>query len=241
VSEIERYLDELFEHLAGQGAVGRRALAEAEDHLRAAAADAMAGGLAADHAEVDAVARFGPPAAMARTLRSAVGSGRASRAMSSAWLLAGLAAAGLGVANVTAAGRVGWWSPAYLCTNFLSPTCNSAGGPAIGDTQSAAIAAAVGAALLTGRWLAIRYAGLAPVRRGFAVAAGLLLALVAFSLGMTGQVVALPDAVRGLVSDVVPGPYVTIGAAVTVAATVLIECLAVAASLVDSRRRRFLA
>jgi hypothetical protein len=240
VSEIERYLDELFDRLAGQGAAGRRALAEAEDHLRASAADAMAAGLAADQAEFDAVARFGPPAVVARTLRSAVRSGWASRVMSSAWLLAGMTAAGLGVASVTAAGRVGWWSPAYLCTNFLSPSCNSVG-PAIRDTQSAAIAAATGAALLTGRWLAIRYTGLASVRRGFVLAAGLLLAVAAFSLGMTGQVAALPGGVRSLVADVVPGPYVTIGATVTIAATVLIECLAVAASLADSRRGRLLA
>ncbi len=236
MSEIERYLDELFDRLAGQGAAGRRALAEVEDHLRAAAADAIAGGLAADQAEVDAVARFGPPAVVARALRSAVGSERASRAVSLAWLLAGLAAAGLGVAYVTAAGRVGWWSPAYLCTDYLSPSCNSAG-PAVGDTQSAAIAAAAGAAILAGRWLAIRYTGLAPVNRGLAMAAGLLLALVAFGLGMTGSAVALPGSVLSLVPDVVPGPYVTIGATVTVAATVLIECLAAVASLVGSRPR----
>lgn len=236
MSEIERYLDELFDRLAGQGAAGRRALAEAEDHLRAAAADAMAGGLAADQAEVDAVARFGPPAVVARTLRSAASSGRTGRAVSLAWLMVGLAAAGLGVAYVTAAGRLGWWSPAYLCTDYLSPSCNSAG-PAVGDTQSGAIASAAGAALLVGRWLAIRYAGLASVRRGFALAAGVLLALVAFGLGMTGHVVALPDSVRSLVPDMVPGPYVTIGATVAVAATVLIECLAVAASLLGSRRR----
>lgn len=34
MSEIERYLDEFFDRLAGQGAAGRRALAEAEDHLQ---------------------------------------------------------------------------------------------------------------------------------------------------------------------------------------------------------------
>jgi hypothetical protein len=33
VSEIERYLDELFDQLAGTGAAGRRALMEAEYHL----------------------------------------------------------------------------------------------------------------------------------------------------------------------------------------------------------------
>jgi hypothetical protein len=51
--------------------VGRRAPAEAEDHLRAAAADAVASGLPADQAEHDAVTRFGAPAMMARKMRSA--------------------------------------------------------------------------------------------------------------------------------------------------------------------------
>lgn len=239
MSEIERYLDELFDRLAGQGATGRRVLAEAEDHLRAAAADAMARGLPADRCELDAVARFGSPAVMARKLRSAAGGGRISRAVSLAWLLAGLAAGGLGLADLAAAGRLGWYSPAYLCTNFLSQSCNSAG-PATGDTQSAVIATAAGAALLLGRWLAVRYAGLAPVRRGPALAAGLLLGLAAFGLGTTGQAVALPDSVRSLVADVLPGPYVTVGAACSVGATVLIECLAAAVSLFGSRPRWYL-
>jgi hypothetical protein len=237
VSEIERYLDELFDRLAGQGATGRRALTEAEDHLRAAAADAMARGLPADQAELDAVARFGSPVVMARKLRSVAANGRVSRAVSVAWLLAGLAAAGFGVAYLAAAGQLGWQSPAFLCTHFLSPSCDSAGGPAIGDTQSAAIAAAAGAALLLGRWLAVRHAGLAPVRRSIALAAGLLLGLLAFGLGMTGQAAALPDSVRSLVPDVLPDPYVTVGATFTVGATVLIECLVAAVSLVSSRPR----
>ena len=55
MSEIEWYLDELFGQLAGTGAAGRRALMEAEYHLRAAAADAMARGLPEDQAEREAV------------------------------------------------------------------------------------------------------------------------------------------------------------------------------------------
>jgi hypothetical protein len=235
VSEIERYLDELFDRLAGQGATARRALAEAEDHLRAAAADAMARGLPADQAELDAVTRFGSPAVVARKLRSVADGGRVS-AVSVAWLLAGLAAGGLGVADLAAAGRLGWQSPAFLCTQFLSQSCNSAG-PATGDIQSAVIAAAAGAALLLGRWLAVRYAGLAPVRRSSALTAGLLLGLAAFGLGMTGQAVALPDSVRSLVSDVLPGPYVTVGAMFSVWATVLLECLAAGVSLFRARPR----
>lgn len=197
-------------------------------------------GLPADQAERDAVARFGSPALVARTMRSALGGGRVSRAVSVGWLLAGLAAAGLGVACLAAAGRLGWQSPAWMCRNFLSPSCSSTGGPAIGDTQSAVIAAAAGTALLLGRWLAIRCGGLAPVRRGSALAAGLLAGLVAFGFGMTGRAVALPDSVRSLVFDVLPGSYVTVGAAFTVGATVLIECLAAAVSLAGSRPRWYL-
>jgi len=51
VSEVERYLDGMFDRLAGTGGAGRRALAEAEDHLRAAVADARAAGLPAGEAE----------------------------------------------------------------------------------------------------------------------------------------------------------------------------------------------
>jgi hypothetical protein len=47
VSEIEWYLDEFFDQLAGTGAAGRRALMEAEYHLREVAADAMTRGAAA--------------------------------------------------------------------------------------------------------------------------------------------------------------------------------------------------
>lgn len=102
MSEIERYLDELFDQLAGTGAAGRRALLEAEYHLRAVAADAITRGLSQDQAEHEAVGRFGPPALVARTLRSA---GRLNRGVSMAWLLAGLAACGFGVAYLV----VAWW------------------------------------------------------------------------------------------------------------------------------------
>ena len=222
MSEIERYLDELFGRMAGQGAAGRRALAEAEDHLRAAAADAMARGLPADQAELDAVARFGSPAVVARAMRSAAGGGRVSRAVSAGWLMAGLAACG----------RAGWQSAAWMCTKFLTPSCYSIRGPAIRDPQSAVIAAAAGAALLLGRWLAVRYGGLAPVRRGFASAAGLVMGLVAFGFGMTGQAPALPDSVvSGLFWLPLRHMSFVVGAAV------LMECLAAAVSLAGSRPR----
>jgi hypothetical protein len=87
VSEIERHLDELFDRMAGQGAAGRRALIETEDHLRAAAADAMAQGLPADQAEHEAVTRFGSPGMVARKMHSAHGAGRRNQASSPGRLL----------------------------------------------------------------------------------------------------------------------------------------------------------
>lgn len=114
MSEIERYLDELFDQLAGTGAAGRRALLEAEYHLRAVAVDAITRGLSHDQAEHEAVGRFGPPALVARTLRSA---GRLNRGVSTAWLLAGLAACGFGVAYLVAA----WWHTWQTPNCYVAP------------------------------------------------------------------------------------------------------------------------
>ena len=163
MSEIEWYLDELFDQLAGTGAAGRRALMEAEYHLRAAAADAMARGLPEDQAGHEAVSRFGPPALVARKLRSARG-GRLNRAVSTGWLLAGLAACGLGVAYLVAVWWHTWQTP--NCTIAFSYGCYTTGMLVTRITTATTIAAA-GAALLFGRWLAVRYAALTSSRRGF--------------------------------------------------------------------------
>ena len=125
MSEIDWYLDEMFGQLAGTGAAGRRALMEAEYHLRAAAADAMAQGLPEDRAEHEAVSRFGPPALVARKLRSAQGTGRFNRAASAAWLLAGAAGCGLGVAYLVEVWWHNWQTPA--CTVALSYGCYTTG------------------------------------------------------------------------------------------------------------------
>lgn len=166
MSEIEWYLDELFDQLAGTGVAGRRALIEAEYHLRAAAADAMARGLPEDTAEHEAVSRFGPPALVARKLRSAQGAGLLNRAVSMAWLLAGLAGCGLGAANLVAAWWYTWQTPD--CYVILSPGCYNAGMLVTRITTATTFAAA-GAALLLGRWLAVRYAALTSSRHGFAL------------------------------------------------------------------------
>ena len=163
MSEIEWYLDELFDQLAGTGAAGRRALLEAEYHLRAVAADAMTRGLPEDQAENEAVSRFGSPALVARKLRSA---GRLNRAVSTAWLLAGLAACGLGAAYLAAAWWHTWQTP--NCYVALAYGCYTTGMLVTRITTATTIAAA-GAALLLGRWLAVRYAALTSSRRGFVV------------------------------------------------------------------------
>lgn len=166
MSEIEWYLDELFDQLAGTGAAGRRAMMEAEYHLRAVATDAMTRGLPEDQAEHEAVSRFGPPALVARKLRSAQGGGRLNRAVSTAWLLAGLAACGLGAAYLVAAWWHTWQTP--NCYVALAYGCYTAGMLVTRITTATTFAAA-GAALLLGRWLAVRYAALTSSRRGFAL------------------------------------------------------------------------
>lgn len=163
MSEIEWYLDELFDKLAGTGAAGRRALMEAEYHLRAVAADAMTRGLPEDQAEHEAVSRFGPSALVARKLRSA---GRLNRAVSTAWLLASLAACGLGAAYLLSAWWHTWQTP--NCYVALAYGCYTADMLVTRITAATTFAAA-GAALLLGRWLAVRYAALTSSRRGFAL------------------------------------------------------------------------
>jgi hypothetical protein len=65
----ERYLDALFDRLAGTGNAGRRSMAEAEDHLRAATAAAVTSGLDREEAERQAVERFGAAGSIATQLQ----------------------------------------------------------------------------------------------------------------------------------------------------------------------------
>lgn len=68
---VERYLDDLFDNLAGTGAAGRRSVSEADDHLRSAVADSVAAGVEPEQAEREAVERFGRPGTIATQLRVA--------------------------------------------------------------------------------------------------------------------------------------------------------------------------
>ena len=91
---------------------------------------------------------------------------RLNRAVSTAWLLTGLAACGLGAAYLAAA----WWHTWQVpdCTVALSYGCYTTGMLVTRVTTATTIAAA-GAALLFGRWLAVRGAALTSARRGFAL------------------------------------------------------------------------
>jgi hypothetical protein len=62
---VERHLDAVFDALAGTGSVGRRSLAEIEDHLQAAVAESLGRGQSLHDAEADAVERFGRPESIA--------------------------------------------------------------------------------------------------------------------------------------------------------------------------------
>jgi len=165
VSEIERYLDELAERLAGTGDAGMRVLIETEAHLYAAADDAMAQGLREDQAEHEAVSRFGPPALIARKPRAAHRGGSVSRALSAAWLLAGSTISGIGIYSMlpylVAVGHHGWAAPD--CTVSLAQDCYLLGGPVKPLSSDAAVVGA-GVVLLLCRWLAVRYAGLTTIR-----------------------------------------------------------------------------
>jgi hypothetical protein len=65
----DRYLDALFDRLAGTGNAGRRSMVEAEDHLRAASAAALSSGLDREAAERQAVQRFGAAGSIAAQLQ----------------------------------------------------------------------------------------------------------------------------------------------------------------------------
>ena len=101
---VEQALDELFDGLAGTGRTGRRALAEAEDHLRSAVAEGVAGGLSPGQAEQVAVDRFGPSGPVAGQLRAVrYGPGAWLRpAFVGCWLAGGLGLVAIGVSGLLA-------------------------------------------------------------------------------------------------------------------------------------------
>lgn len=67
---IERYLDRLFDLLAGSGPAGRRTLVETEAHLTEYVQDLIAQGRTPDAAAREAIARFGTPEVIAAAVAS---------------------------------------------------------------------------------------------------------------------------------------------------------------------------
>jgi hypothetical protein len=167
---VERYLDDIFDRLAGTGRAGRIALAETEDHLRAAVAEEIAAGRSPDEAERAAVIRFGHPARIARQLRRAAHPAIGGAAVSGLWWAAGLFGLALGVAHLV---RVVFGWPV------------SGGRPPSPAAWNAVLLLALSGAVLVGhRWLVRRRGLPEPGRRfrlGVAVAA-LVLAPVPFVL-----------------------------------------------------------
>ncbi|MFI5913005.1 permease prefix domain 1-containing protein [Dactylosporangium sp. NPDC051541] len=103
MSDVERYLDELFDRLAGQGAAGRRMLEEAEQHLRLAVADRVAEGMPVADAEREAVARFGASGPIASLLGRVYQGSRLVRAVVvGGWVVLMLAGAHIVTALVLA-------------------------------------------------------------------------------------------------------------------------------------------
>ena len=100
---VDRYLDDLFDRLAGTGAAGRRTLAEAEDHLRAAADRSAALGVSPMDAEQRAVTAFGTPDAIAAGVRAVHRPDAWLRpAFAGAWLAGGLGLAAIGASGLVA-------------------------------------------------------------------------------------------------------------------------------------------
>jgi hypothetical protein len=178
---VDRCLDELFDELAGTGAAGRRALAEAEDHLRSAAAAEVERGVPAKVAERIAVARFGSPARFAGLLRRAHRKPSLGSVISGGWLLAGLAIVALGATYLVTALDIAVLlrihpedappCPDNLDTLLVVPQpgtvvtfgpCSTSVPALHANTRFGSSALLLGSAILLARWLARRRAGLPP-------------------------------------------------------------------------------
>jgi hypothetical protein len=214
---VERYLDELFDQLAGSGAAGRRSLAEAEDHLRTAVADGLARGLDPERAETEAVARFGRPAAIGAQLRLADrGIGAVVRPLIAGgfWIgVVGLLALGMSgllselFGRLFGAGFVAGDAPGVTytparCADYFeyfphAATCNAAAAlHHWGEVVQGRIALGVLGLLALGGWWLIRRRG--ALRDGGWRPPATLVALVTTALAGGVAVVLLPITLMGL-------------------------------------------
>jgi hypothetical protein len=187
---IDRYLDELFDRLSGTGGVGRRALAETEDHLRTAASEGVAAGLPEDQAEEQSVTRFGPAAQVAGQFRR-VRRRPLATMVSGTWLLTGVGLLGVG-ASYLASAVLRWFLPqpslppcsqAPATVDACNPTTGTTNGGIVAETLSAGlvILAAAAIVLLGWRW-AVRSRAIPGMPRRLPGLAATLLFLAALYL-----------------------------------------------------------
>lgn len=118
VDAIDAYLNQLLHELRVRAPRARRILIEAEDHLREAARQGVAMGLAEDEATRQAIARFGSPRMVAR--RFAAEEGRLLppsllvQLCLALGLLAGIGLAAVGASGLLAAGMGGAFGKAFV-------------------------------------------------------------------------------------------------------------------------------
>jgi hypothetical protein len=124
--DIDRYLDRLFDALAGTGSAGRGTLAEAEDHLRSAQADLVAVGVPPDVAAAQAVARFGGAEALAAAERVVIRDlpGLVRHVVSGAWVFGVVGLLAVGVSGLLAELMGRLWGAAFVAgdTNGVTYT-----------------------------------------------------------------------------------------------------------------------
>jgi hypothetical protein len=208
MSEVDRYLDELSDRLASTGAFGRRAVAEAEDHLRAAVADGMARNLSQGQAEREAIARFGSAASIARLLRRAHRGSQLNSALSGTWLFAGIAIAGASMIWLVAAVSVAVhfrmhpWHPLPICAAHPSfPICNPERWAIRQAVVTAVTLLALGVVVLSGRRLAMHRGGLVSASPRFPMLAAAGFTLVAAALAAMNSTVPNMHSPLPLVTD----------------------------------------
>lgn len=115
---VDIYLDRLFDLLAGTGARGRRALAEAEAHLAESVEMLVRQGRSPEDAAREAIARFGPPESVARAV---INDGLpfwalVQRIVATAWMLGSI-----GLMSIGLSGGLNWLIGAEFGPGALAP------------------------------------------------------------------------------------------------------------------------
>lgn len=111
---IEDYLDALYLRSRSDPRRGRRLLEEAADHLRATADGLVAGGMAREAAEAEAVRRFGPAEPLVRAEQSNSLRALAVESLRALIVLAGLGLVAVGVSGLVVAAMNAMFGRAFV-------------------------------------------------------------------------------------------------------------------------------